>query len=133
MHYACSMALRSKCLKRQVGAVIVKEMKSPEDKRIASKSSKRKKGNDDNKASYVISTGCNNVPLNELACKRICYRDARKQEFYNDFHYCRLCGDRLDSSQICPKKHDNKKLPGKLLDLVGECMLKKQLSYKQQD
>jgi deoxycytidylate deaminase len=110
MHYACSVALKSHCVKRQVGAVIVKEQG-------LNLSNKRE--------SYVVATGCNNVPLGETDCaieNRLdelkCYRDQVKRDFFKKYKYCKYCGTKLNNQFICKKcKHDNRNLPGKQLDL----------------
>lgn len=100
MHYSYSISLRSNCLKRQVGAVIVKD-------------------------GYVVATGCNNVPRGEDNCEREfrlqkekCYRSNQKSKYLNSFIFCKACGNKLLTGLICEKcKHDNEQMPGKLLDL----------------
>ena len=72
MHHSCSVALWSKCSRRQVGATIVHEIL---DNKPDSRDQKIKA--DNNKEivleSYVIATGCNNVPWGEIDC-RILYK-----------------------------------------------------------
>lgn len=106
MHYACSVALKSYCLQRQVGAVIVKENPFDPDK-------------GEYGDSYVIATGCNNVPIGESDCK-LCYRTSIKQAHFNKYNYCKECGVLLvdRTTFICEKCGcNNAKLPGKQLDL----------------
>jgi deoxycytidylate deaminase len=75
--------------------------------------------------SYVIATGCNNVPITETPCgeefkdqKIKCYREIVKKEYLDDSKYCRSCGIKLKDGFLCDKcKMDNSKLPSKLLDL----------------
>jgi len=108
MHHACSVALRSYCSRRQVGAVIVKE-----------------DGAGSLKESYVIATGCNNVPIGEAACEveykknsKKCYRDKTKEDHFKEYKYCRSCGEVLKDGLTCSKcGEDNTELPGKLLDV----------------
>jgi len=111
MHYACSIALKSTCLRRQVGAVIVheKHYNFNKSKHIT------------DIESYVIATGCNNVPIGETHCRETeegCYKDHAKLEYLENYNYCRQCGSKLDKNLICEKcDFDNSKLPGKLLDI----------------
>ncbi len=109
MHYACSVALRSNCLKRQVGAVIVREKTDYQAK----------------KESYVISTGCNNVPVGENACASEfrfedvkCNRDRIKKDYLLKIKHCMSCGKKLKNGYECNNCNlNNAKLPGKLLDI----------------
>jgi deoxycytidylate deaminase len=123
IHQACSIALRSYCLKRQVGAIIVHEKKlNSEKKANLKKDNNLEKGLE----SYVVATGCNNVPINELDCELKfqdepikCYRERIKDKYFKEYSYCRKCGVGLTSGNfLCSDcKLDNTKLPGKLLDL----------------
>ena len=79
MHQACSISLRSMCLKRQVGAVIVLD------------------NSETGKGSYIISSGCNNVPHGEINCIELkgCFRDKEKNEIINKTNYCAFCGKEI--------------------------------------
>jgi len=101
MHHACSLALMSECLRRQVGAVIIRD-------------------------GYIIAAGCNNVPKQENSCEKEfmnerekCYRRRTKNNFLDEHLYCKNCGKKLIKGKlICNKcKYDNAKFPGKLLDI----------------
>lgn len=62
MTMAYATSLRSSCLKRKVGALIVDSMGA------------------------VFSSGCNEVPSSEHSCRKVyneCYRDKRKRDFKN--------------------------------------------------
>lgn len=87
MHLAVSMSLRSSCLKRQVGAVIIKNNE------------------------HIISGGNNDVPKGETDCRyynsKRCNRDAELEEFYESIEKLTNCNDVKDKISI----------PGKLLDL----------------
>jgi len=120
MHYACSIAVRSQCSKRKVGAIIVHErsltrpIRNPKRNKIEFKEFKE---------NYPIAAGCNNVPLGASPCKidekDKCYRDFIKKDFYKNFVFCRNCGKKLTAaSLVCSGcKFNNGELPGKLLDL----------------
>lgn len=75
MNDAYTHALASRCIKRRVGAVIV-----------------------DEKASVVLSSGCNEVPKPAQPCEikyaGRCYRDVYKQNYFKDLE---------DKGQTCPK------------------------------
>ena len=126
MHHSCSVALWSKCSKRQVGAIIVYELlkKDPNNKDVQET---RNKNKDIILESYVIATGCNNVPWGEIECRveykddtegMKCYRDIIKKNHFSKYRYCRECGQTLDGDiLICKCGCDNSKLPGKLLDV----------------
>ena len=107
MHQACSISLKSLCLKRQVGAVIVKKMENINKPGI--------------EESYIISTGCNNVPVGEVPCisSEGCFRDAKKNDFLKNSLYCRKCGKKLSEDQYVCSNCFQKTLdfPGRLLDL----------------
>lgn len=87
MHLAVSMSLRSNCLKRQVGAVIIKSR------------------------NYIISAGNNDVPKGEIDCKEYnnekCYRDSELEKFFKSIKKLSNCNDIKNKISI----------PGKLLDL----------------
>jgi deoxycytidylate deaminase/dephospho-CoA kinase len=126
MHHACSVALWSKCSKRQVGAIIVHELSNKKSKT----QDINEKDNGDKEIvfeSYVIATGCNNVPWGEIECRILykdepngirCHRDKVKKDHFSEYKYCRLCSKMLsDPNLICECGCENKKLPGKLLDV----------------
>ncbi|MFA5199358.1 MAG: deaminase [Candidatus Omnitrophota bacterium] len=116
MHHAFSIALRSACKKRQVGAVIIKE-----SKKILPKS------NEVYSEKFIIATGCNNVPVGAFPCGsdkviKECNRDLTKNEYIEDSKYCRKCGVMLNEKsreykkcEQCGEKIWN--IPGKILDL----------------
>lgn len=116
MHYACSVALKSNCLRRQVGAVIVKEKYGKV---------KQKKQVRDIIESYVVATGRNNVPTGEADCEILfkkkqirCYRERIKKEYFAKYEHCRECGEELKKLLVCKNCGcDNLELPGKMLDL----------------
>lgn len=118
MQHACTVALQSRCSKRQVGAVIVKEIKFPvpSDEKNALNTLYGNHG-------FVVSTGCNNVPPGEQACSdknykgEDCYRGYKKKSFFDKHLCCRNCGNNLNGKMQCDCGYDNSKLPGKLLDL----------------
>jgi len=123
MQHSCSVALWSKCSKRQVGATIVHELfnKKPNTQDIKEKDNGYK---GIVLESYVIATGCNNVPWGEIEC-RIIYKDEpdgirchRDKEHFSKYKYCRECSKIFSNSVlICECGCDNTKLPGKLLDV----------------
>jgi deoxycytidylate deaminase len=113
MHIAYSVSLKSSCNKRHVGAIIV-STGIPE--------------------SYVLATGCNDVPIGAPICAelggrsnpRFCAKDSYELQALRTMKYCPGCGAELELSSIetvgfrCPKC--NKRLPGdftpgKMLDL----------------
>ena len=124
MHQACSIALWSKCSRRQVGAVIVREILN--DKSAKDDSKEIKKQNGIILQSYVISMGCNNVPWGEKDCAILykadtqeakCYREKIRNNFFKKFKYCRICGLPLENTLTCKCGYNNKNIPGKMLDL----------------
>ena len=102
MHQACSVSLRSQCLKRQVGAIIVRN------------------GDEKGKGSYIIASGTNNVPYGETSCIELkqCYRDMVKEKIIKDINYCPYCGkEHLNKkSNICNECSKEFYMP-KLLDI----------------
>lgn len=102
MHQACSISLRSTCLKRQVGAIIVRN------------------DNEIGEGSYVISSGCNNVPYGELDCVDLggCFRDKEKDEIINRISHCSNCGRKIlnKGSTKCSKCGEEIYIP-KLFDI----------------
>jgi deoxycytidylate deaminase len=119
MHYACSLALKSNCLVRQVGAIIVKEE--------GLNFNRFQEINASNKKiipieSYIIASGCNNVPIGDIDCfeqyNKECYRNTVKEKYFNKYKFCRKCGNKLNDNLVCSKCNlDNKGIPGKLLDV----------------
>ena len=102
MHQACSISLRSQCLKRQVGAIIVRN------------------GDEKGKGSYIIASGTNNVPYGETNCIELkgCYRDMKKKGIINKINYCPNCGKKfsIKENDKCNKCGREIYIP-KLLDI----------------
>ncbi|MBA7507840.1 hypothetical protein ES706_06569 [subsurface metagenome] len=115
MHIAYAVSLKSSCNKRQVGAVIVSDG-MPE--------------------SYVLATGCNNVPVGAPICTelggrsnpRFCAKDSYELQTLKTMKYCPGCRTELNVTSVevvpyrCPNPKCNARLPrdftpGKLLDL----------------
>jgi len=113
MHLAYAVSLKSSCNKRQVGAIIVSDG-MPE--------------------SYVLATGCNNVPVGAPICTelggrsnpRFCAKDSYELQTLKTMKYCPECGTKLNLSssevvgfrcQKCNKRLPRDFTPGKLLDL----------------
>lgn len=113
MHIAYAVSLKSSCNKRQVGAVIVSDG-MPE--------------------SYVLATGCNDVPIGAPSCTelggrsspRFCAKDSYELQTLKTMKYCPGCGTELDVTSVevvpyrCPKCNERLPrdfTPGKLLDL----------------
>jgi len=113
MHIAYAVSLKSSCNKRHVGAIIV-SAGIPE--------------------SYVLATGCNDVPIGAPICAELggrsnpqfCAKDDYELQTLRTMKFCPGCGAKMELSSIetvgfrCPKC--NKRLPrdftpGKLLDL----------------
>ncbi len=99
MNNAYCTSLQSRCQKRQVGAIIVKE----EMEEIQLKNnSKDKMG-----GYYLISAGCNNVPEGQTDCftkYKTCYRDKNKSILFDKIKHCPNCGQKLRKEGICSKK-----------------------------
>lgn len=76
MNNAYSVSLQSECLKRQVGAIIVKD-------------------------GYAVAAGKNHVAPDEESCKKVykdtCYRDGLRKKI----KYCPVCGKDLDKDFDC--------------------------------
>ncbi|MFA4831617.1 MAG: deaminase [Patescibacteria group bacterium] len=86
MSQAYNTSLMSPCLKRQVGAIIVK----------IDKGSKR---------AYLISSGYNKAPRGNIDCiKGSCRRDERKRKISEILQYCPKCGHKFGSAYICPNQ-----------------------------
>lgn len=85
MNQAYNTSLRSRCLRRQVGAVIVKDEE------------------------YVVSSGHNHVPAKDSECRDRhggCYRKKRKAELQGRLLYCPVCKARVSVSKMkCEKGH----------------------------
>ena len=109
MSYSICLSLKSPCLQRKVGALIINEVF-------------------DNKGFLIdfeiISQGFNNPPKEIENCyiKRACQRHLVLDEYENETKFCRNCGKKLkfkkNGEKFC-KSHDRKylKLPSKILDL----------------
>lgn len=98
MNNAYCTSLQSRCLKRQVGAIIIKEEK--EDVEYTGDN------NDKLGGYYLISAGCNNVPEGQSDCNtkfRTCYRDKVKKKLFKTITYCPSCGTKLRNGK-CPNK-----------------------------
>lgn len=95
MNNAYSISLQSSCIKRKVGAVIIKK-------------------------GYVVAAGNNNPPSEEKTCKEVyddkCYRDILK----NDIRFCPICGKGLNKDFSC-KDIDCKYNENELLKLFDKC------------
>ena len=99
MHLAYSIALESRCIKRQVGAIIVLD--------------------DDNEVdnmSYILTTGYNSVPNGEIDCEE-CYRDFEINKILSDIKYCPNCGEEILCKDINCKKCGHYFYKPKLLDI----------------
>jgi len=95
MNNAYSISLQSYCLKRQVGAIIIKE-------------------------GYEVAAGKNDVPSNDRACEieyqGECYRD----ELRKRIKFCLNCGKRLNSDFHC-KDIDCEYNKNNLIKLLDKC------------
>jgi dCMP deaminase len=87
MNNACCISLMSKCIKRQVGAIIAFDGK------------------------YVIATGYNSVPRGQKDCyieySHKCYRDLEFEKLYTSMAYCPTCGSPLageTTNKYCSNK-----------------------------
>ena len=121
MNNAYCTSLQSRCLKRQVGAIIVKE--EIEDLQYTNESKDRMGGY------YLISAGCNNVPEGQTDCSieyKTCYRDKKKKALFDRIKHCPNCGQKLKEGKCSQKECDYSKtksdirenfLLGKGLDL----------------
>jgi len=121
MNNAYCTSLQSRCLKRQVGAIIVKE--EIEDLQYTNESKDRMGGY------YLISAGCNNVPEGQNDCSieyKTCYRDKKKKALFDRIKHCPNCGQKLKGGKCSQKECDYSKtksdirenfLLGKALDL----------------
>jgi len=95
MQAAYSISLQSKCIKRQVGAIIVK-------------------------GEHVVAAGKNDVPQGEQACREIykkCYRDILRKEIIKR---CPQCGTPLDKDFHCTKS-DCEYNESSLTKLLDKC------------
>ena len=78
MNNAYCTSLQSRCLKRQVGAIIIKE--------------------ETEGSYYLISAGCNNVPRGQPDCSKeykTCYRNKKRTELFERIGHCPNCGHKL--------------------------------------
>ena len=119
MHQAYGISLKSACSKRQVGAIIV-------DDRVAENEPRKT-------TSYVISSGCNNVPAGDESCAEkgnstaYCYKDHQLNEYLTKVKFCPHCGRKIkipESNTIkyvtcskCKNKVLTDFIPGKSLDV----------------
>jgi len=118
MHHAYSVGLRSVCLRRQVGAVIVRECK----KNIQSKGELHER---DVVETYLIASGCNNVPASTYLCGPPnkdypdCYRKICKKDYASKNIFCKKCGAKLNlkDTRCNSCKEEVFNFPGKILDL----------------
>ena len=100
MNNAYCTSLLSRCLKRQVGAIIAIQER------------------------YVISSGYNTVPFGQADCMveyaNKCYRDKKVAEIYKGIKYCHGCGKKMNN-KICTnpecKYNNNSKLFTKSITL----------------
>ena len=121
MNNAYCTSLQSRCLKRQVGAIIAKE--EIEDLQYTNESKDRMGGY------YLISAGCNNVPEGQTDCSieyKTCYKDKKKKALFDRIKHCPNCGQKLKEGKCSQKECDYSKtksdirenfLLGKALDL----------------
>lgn len=109
MSYSICLSLKSPCLQRKVGALIINEVFN----------------NNGLLSDFeIISQGFNNPPKEIENCytKRACQRHLALKEYENDTNFCRNCGNKLEIKENGEKfciNHDRKylKLPSKILDL----------------
>ena len=98
MNNAYCTSLQSRCLKRQVGAIIIKEEKEEFEY--------TDNNNDKLGGYYLISAGCNNVPEGQPDCNKkykTCYRDKLKTKLFETITFCPSCGTKLRGGK-CPNK-----------------------------
>lgn len=82
MNMAYSMAARSRCMQRKVGALITTEDHE------------------------IVSLGYNDVPSKLQSCAekyKECYRKKKKREILNEFKYCPKCGNEITEEKKCEK------------------------------
>jgi deoxycytidylate deaminase len=94
MNNAYCTSLQSRCLKRQVGAIIIKE-------EVEEKDSKGQVG-----GCYLISAGCNNVPRGQPDCSteyKKCYRDKERTKVFKRIKYCSNCGQLIRNGKCSNK------------------------------
>lgn len=109
MSYSVCLSLRSSCLQRKVGALIINEIFNNKGFRTDFE---------------IISQGFNSPPKEIANCflKRACQRHLTLEEYENDNNFCRNCGEKLElrknGEKFC-NNHNRKylKLPSKILDL----------------
>jgi deoxycytidylate deaminase len=131
MRQAYAISLRSSCTKRQVGAVLVSEI-GPEE---GGEGPSARQGTG-RKESYVIATGCNDVPVGDLACRRqqegpwgdprFCPKDHEEERKLRAMKYCPGCGTQLAvptgkiTAFTCPQceaRLPRDFVPGRMLDV----------------
>jgi deoxycytidylate deaminase len=97
MNIARAESLRSLCLQRKVGAVIVKIV---DEKRAL---------DEEKVTQLVIATGYNEVPLGIRPCieQGGCYRDKVKFKQIESLIYCPFCGNKFKKKNFCSKCHKN--------------------------
>lgn len=99
MNNAYCTSLQSRCLKRQVGAIIIKEEKE--------EMQYEKDRRDQRRGYYLISAGCNNVPEGQPDCSKeykACYRDIKKAALFERIRHCPNCGQELKREGKCSNK-----------------------------
>jgi len=114
MNNAYCTSLQSRCIKRQVGAIIIKEENDSKDQVGGY---------------YLISAGCNNVHRGQADCSKeykTCYRDKKRAGLFEKIRHCPNCGQKLREGKCSNKKCEYSKtksdvrvsfLLGKALDL----------------
>jgi deoxycytidylate deaminase len=112
MNNAYCTSLQSRCLKRQVGAIIIKEENDSKDQVGGY---------------YLISAGCNNVPEGQSDCSKeykTCYRDKKKAELFERIRHCPNCGQKLREGKCSNKKCDYSKTKSDVRDsfLLGKAL-----------
>lgn len=127
MRQAYAISLKSTCTKRRVGAVLVNEVQL-EDRGEGASVLRENEGE-----SYVIATGFNDVPIEELSCRekgpqedpRFCPKDSEEEQKLRAMKYCPKCGKKLSlpsgkvTSFRCPNcqtRLPRDFVPGRMLD-----------------
>ena len=125
MHMAYAVSLKSSCNKRQVGAIIVS---------AGARQAISPLRTQDEIESYVLTTGYNDVPINERVCSELggrsnpkfCSKDNYEEKALRAMQYCPGCGTKLELPKgelgLYRCSECNKRLPrdymaGRLLDL----------------
>lgn len=124
MQYAYSTSLKSPCLKRKVGAVIV-ALRAAAEPQITPLIEERTPA-----GHYVIATGRNEAPPGITDCseRRYCEKDSQIWQMVREMKYCPGCGNPLDPASIgdspkpyypcvCGTRLGRDFIPGRSLDI----------------